>query len=148
MYNYDICNASKQKYMCTTVKWICLPCGTSMLKICLQTGIGKQKYLNINELKGYLDFPEHAMMFHILSASNAPPLPHYVLRTRFQNPAPLSPAQGSLHSPPPRGSLSFPSRCHCTRYILLWQRPPCCVVIVRICISDTELAGVASCEQL
>lgn len=40
----------------------------SMLKICLQTGMGKQKHLKTNELKDYLYFPEQATMFHIFKS--------------------------------------------------------------------------------
>lgn len=99
-----------------------------MLKVCLQTGMGKQKYLNTNELKDYLDFPEHDMM--------------------FQNPAQLSPAQGSLHPLPPQAVCQFHRCSHCTSYILLWQRPPCCIVIVHISFSGTELAGIATMSNL
>ena len=39
-----------------------------MVKIYLQMQMGKQKHLETNGLQDYLDFPEHAMTFHIFES--------------------------------------------------------------------------------
>lgn len=54
--------------MCVTVKLICSSRGKSMVKIFLQMRMGKQKHLETNGLQDYLDFPEHAMRFHIFES--------------------------------------------------------------------------------